>query len=325
MNTIRTLLVVICAVVALPAVASAQQRIAITPTSGINVHPAYLQATGDLFRGHLQGTMKYSVVVIPGEGGTAELSAGQAIEAGRAAQADLVVVLHVTRLASSAKVRMAVYDTHTGQLVRLEQATAGTPDDVDPVTQRLAEALATGQSVEDTAAIDTVTVEESDPYLKMQATSVFGVKLGMVTPLNVPGGDAERAIPGIAAFWLYDMRSFLAELDLGMHQQDGDGDFYIGIGAYYPLTKKNTTAYVGGAMRWLHAQYGGDGAGGIQLAPTAGILIGRLSSVQVRGDIQYFFNTFEEEETSYDGTLNMDVRHGNAYAHGLLFNVGLGF
>src|SRR5690606_12899427 len=126
-----------CAVVALPAVASAQQRIAITPTSGINVHPAYLQATGDLFRGHLQGTMKYSVVVIPGEGGTAELSAGQAIEAGRAAQADLVVVLHVTRLASSAKVRMAVYDTHTGQLVRLEQATAGTPDDVDPVTQRL--------------------------------------------------------------------------------------------------------------------------------------------------------------------------------------------
>ena len=39
---------------------------------------------------------------------------------------------------------------------------------------------------------------------------------------------------------------------------------------------------------------GGAGASGLPLQPTFGILLGRLSSVQIRVEVGYFFNTFGE-------------------------------
>lgn len=319
MNTIRIIVVaVVAGLTGLPAAASAQERVALPPTSGINVHEGYLQATGDLFRGHLQATGRYQVMVVPGPSGTQELSAQQAIEVGRGAGTELVAVMHITRLGSSAKVRVALYDVTSGQLLRLEQMSAATPDDVDVVTRRLAQALATGESVEEAAQIDTVTERESDPYLKMTATSVFGLKLGGAVPLGTTD-SGENALPGLGIFWLYDARTFLAEVDIGFHNRDDDGAFYLGLGAYYPLSKANTTPFFGGAVRWAEG-VGGDGSG-IQLAAVGGMLLGRLSTVQLRGDVQYFVNTFESRDRYHATATAPD----EAVAHGFLFNVGIGF
>jgi hypothetical protein len=309
-------IVAVC-VAAIPAAASAE-RVAVMPVSGINIHEGYLAASQDVFRGHLLATGRYEVVAVPGDVGATEAGAADSIAQGRQLQANLAAVLHVTRLGSTARVRLTVYSVATGQVVYRDQLAAATPDDIDPVLARMAKGMATGRPAADTADIETVTEREADPLLKRSATSTFGVKLGFVMPQNTPDSDAEAAIPGGSVFWLYDVRTFLAEIDFGFHAQGGDGDVWVGLGTYYPFNKENVAPYIGGGLKWIAANYGGEGESGIQLYGSFGVIIGRLSTVQLRGEVSYFANTFAEREPMDKGT-------SKSYTHGLLFNAGIGF
>jgi hypothetical protein len=95
------------------------------------------------------------------------------------------------------------------------------------------------------------------------------------------------------------------------------------IGAYYPFLREDFTPYIGGQIRWAEMSLGGRGASGATLQPTFGILLGRLSSAQVRAEVGYFFNTFgEEEEVVYGGTT---VSTGKHYSDGFVFSAGVGF
>ena len=306
--------IVLAAVVALPVVARAE-RVAIAPASGINIHVGYLEAAQDVFRTHLIDTERYDVVSVQGEPGKYEVSQSDAIGMAREAGAALVAVVHVTRLGETARVRLTVYSVATGQAVHRDQLAAATPDDIDPVLARLARGLATGKSAANNADIETVTQRESDPLLKVSATSTFGVKLGFVAPQNTVGGSVDF-VPGGSVFWLYDVRSFLAEIDFGFHNKDDFSDVWLGLGTYYPFDRGNISPYLGGGLKWIATDYGGEGASGIQLYGTAGVLMGRLSNVQLRGELQYYLNTFGE--TDYDKS------NDEAYSHGLILNVGIG-
>ena len=100
------------------------------------------------------------------------------------------------------------------------------------------------------------------------------------------------------------------------------------LGAYYPLLREDFTPYVGGQIRWAEMTLGGSGAGGLTLQPTIGILLGRLSSVQIRVEGGYFFNTFGETGATYlrldTGTL-VSAGGDKHYGRGFVFSAGIGF
>jgi hypothetical protein len=308
--------VLVLLAVGAPSVARAQERAALMPAAGVNVHEGYLSAAQQVARDYLEQN-GFAVAVAPGAPGTMEMGGAEAIAQAREMGARYAVVVTVTRLGSSAKVKLTVYDASANVVSYRGQLTAGTPDDLDAVMARLVKGLATGQAPADTADIETVTDKESDPLNKMRATSVFGVRMGAVVPLNSPDG-AGGGLPGLGVFWLYDMRTFLAEVGVDFHAKDGDGDFTVDIGAYYPLTRANTTAYVGGGMRYGFTEYGGEGGSGLALFGAGGVLFGRLSTVQLRGELLVFQNLFTESE--FDGTRTNRTRNTGA-----VFSVGLGF
>jgi hypothetical protein len=80
---------------------------------------------------------------------------------------------------------------------------------------------------------------------------------------------------------------------------------------------------VGGVVRWADMNLGGQGASGLSFQPTAGILLGRLSSVQMRGEVGYFFNTFGELGPP-DPTTGAVSTYAN-YGQGFVISLGLGF
>ena len=63
----------------------------------------------------------------------------------------------------------------------------------------------------------------------------------------------------------------------------------------------------------------GGGAIGLRLHGALGVLIGRLWSVQCRGEVGYFVNLFGEKRT------NPDLSTYTAYSHGPMLTLGLGF
>lgn len=311
----RTRLIIALTALLLAApVAAHAERVALLPTSGVNVHEGYLAAAHAVARGHLE-TTGYEVVPVPGNFATNEPSAGDAIAAARQSGARYAVVIYIARLGSAAKVKLTAYDAASGRVAYRDQLDAGTPDDMDPVLARLVKGMATGKRASETADINTVTQKEADPLRKRKATSVFGLRIGVVVPATRPDSGNERGIPGMGIFWLYDARSFLAEVAFDFHAKDEEGDFTVGIGAYRPFNKENTSFYAGGGLRYGSADYGSTSmSSGISAYAGLGVLLGRLSTVQIRGEVDYFVNLFQD---GADGD--------ESNSSGLLLNVGVGF
>jgi hypothetical protein len=300
--------------------------IALLPPTGDNVAPQILSASRELFKDHLLRTGAYNVVepAAPAEPSTAEPTPAQAAAAAAALGAAEAVVVRVTHLGSSARVRVTVYAAGSAQVVYWDSiAVTGGPDELDTVFQRLAHAMETGKPVRESAEIDTVTDKEMQNLGKRQANKVFGVHLLTFLPFS-SAASSFGALPGGGLFWLYDARSWMADLalDIGFGS-DNRKLFSAAIGGYYPFLREDFTPYVGGLVRWAYMNLGGDGAGGLSLQPTFGILVGRLSSVQLRADVGYFFNTFGElPAPNAQGAAATCCRH---FGQGTVLTVGLGF
>jgi hypothetical protein len=318
-----------------PAVASAQPQVklGLLPMSGTNVHPGYLEAGRDILKDHLMGTGRFQVIAIAGEAGNVELNGDQAVARGREVGADLAVVAHLTRLSGTGRVRLVAYRVLDGSIAHADSLSiSGGPDDLDPALKRLAVALATGRPASQTADIESVTQKEADPLLKQEANKIFGLRLSSLVATNRPGDLDPQLFPGIGVFWMYDARSFLGEVSIDLHLRNGDdasgGGFAVGIGGYYPFSRENFTPYLGGALSYAFVNdFGGSGATGIRVLPTVGFLFGRLSTVQIRGELGYFFNTFGEREGErfVSGQPIVPVSSSKHFAHGPHFALGLGF
>jgi hypothetical protein len=314
---------------ALPSRARAanQQRVAVLPMSGVNIHPGYLEAARDIFKDHLMGTGRFYVISVPGHPPDHEYTPDEALALGRTVQADLVVTTHLVHLSGTARIRLTALRASDGSIAHTDGiTTAGGPDDLDPVMKRLAVAFATGKPVAQTGEIDSVTQTEADPYLKQTATRVFGLRLAAAVPFGRSSGDTTTAT-GLGLFWLYDARDFMAEIwiDFFTSSADRASMFDVGIGGYYPFSKKNVTPYVGAGAAWSTSNFGGQGASGMRLNPAFGVLMGRLWSVQVRGEVGYFFNLYgEKTSTPLTTQVGPTASTSTHYGHGPMLTLGLG-
>lgn len=309
-----------------PAAAHATDTVAVLPISGINVHPGYLDAAQALLKRNLTRTGRFRVTSIAGQA-PAEQGGVEAAQAAQAVGATLAAVAQVTRLSNRAQVHLAIYRVPDGALVHEDELGAASPDDLDAVLARLAEGFATGRPARANANIETVTEREALPHLKRNATHVVGLSLGGLVVANRAGSEGNPAVPGGSLFWLYDARSFLAELSLSLYGKDHAGAGGLRLGAYYPFATEDLTPYLGGGLQWLGTRFGGNGGSGLAPYVAGGILLGRLSTVQIRGEVGYFVTTFSEKEDGYyDQRTGAYVDpQGSHYSHGLMLSVGLGF
>jgi hypothetical protein len=318
-----------------PAVSWAAPRVvALLPPSGDNVAPPILRACRDILKDHLQRTGAYTVLEPSGAPSAEEPTAAEAAKQATALGAEQAIVLRLIHFGTSARVRLTAYAAGTGQVVYWDSIViSGGPEELDTVIQRLVHAMLIGKPVRDSAEIDTVTNKETDNLARRTANKAFGLHLFTYLPFNRPD-KSFGPLPGAGLFWLYDARSWMADIAVDLALPTGGGNeshlsYAVAIGGYYPLLRQDFTPYLGGVARWAYMSLGGQGASGIVLQPTAGILLGRLSSVQLRAEIGYFINTFGERENfpmdyvaPASGPPYQPPKH---FSHGFLLNVGLGF
>ncbi len=309
-----------------PALAATARTVALLPPSGDNVDPSILRASRELLKDHLQRTGAYNVVDIPGEPTRDEPDPMQVAKQAKALGAEQAILLRLIHFGTSSRARLTVYTAETGQVLYWDSiAITGGPEELDTVIQRLVHAMQTGKPVRDAAEIDTVTSKETYALPRRHAHQSFGLRLSTLMAFNTPD-DSFAAVPGGGVYWMYDARSWLADISADLGIRDGHGAFIASIGGYYPLLREDFTPYLGGVVRWAHLNLGGQGANGIMLQPTVGVLLGRLSSVQLRGEVGYFINTFGEPEKKAISTGPYpEYEDGpKSYAHGLVLSIGLG-
>ena len=314
------------------------QTVAVLPPTGDNIDPTLLRAARDLLKDQLERAGTYGVVepaipppavappgMVPSPL-TDEPTAAEAARLGSSVGAELSIVLRLTHFGSSARLRLTAYSTGTAQVVYWDSILiAGGPDELDVAIQRLVHGMQTGKPVRESAELETVTDKETMRLNRREANKSFGVRLTELLPFNAAGQNFETLTAG-GLFWLYDARSWMADIavDIGGGAQ---GRFFTdaAIGAYYPFLREDFTPYLGAQLRWAEMTLGGAGASGLVLQPTLGILLGRLSSVQIRAEVGYFINTFGEQESvpaTYPATPNPSPTH---YSQGFVLSAGIGF
>jgi hypothetical protein len=310
-----------------PPVRAGGLTIALLPPTGDNVAPTILQASRELLKDHLLRTGAYNVVEAPAtqDQTNVEPTPAQAAAVAQSLGAAEAVVVRLTHIGNTARVRLTVYAAGSAQIVYWDSiAVTGGPDELDTVFQRLAHAMQTGKPIRESAEIDTVTDKEMQSLGRRQANKVFGLHLLTFLPFNTAGGSF-KALPGGGLFWLYDARAWMADVSLDLGGGNGQSLFSAAIGGYYPLLREDFTPYFGGVVRWAYMDFGGNGASGLSFQPTAGILLGRLSSVQLRADVGYFINSFGEYSTTVSPQ-GLTTSTGNQhYSHGVVLTVGIGF
>jgi outer membrane protein W len=82
-----------------------------------------------------------------------------------------------------------------------------------------------------------------------------------------------------------------------------------GFGGYLPLTKGSFAPYAGAGLRYAWTDYGHNASHGFQPYAAAGVLLGRLSSVALRGQFEWWWNTFTNDgKTANGATWNLGVQ-----------------
>jgi hypothetical protein len=313
------------------------QTVALLPPTGDNIAPELLRAARDILKDHLERAGTYAVVepVVPAAAAPAgapafpppaseEPTAADAARLGASVGAELSIVLRLTHFGNSARLRLTAYSTGTAQVVYWDSILiTGGPDELDVAIQRLVHAMQTGRPVRESAELDTVTEKEAFGLARREANKTFGVRLTELLPFNAAGNDFQAVTAG-GLVWMYDARSWMTDLavDIG---GGSEGRFFMdaALGAYYPFLREDFTPYAGAQVRWAEMKLGGQGGSGLVLQPTLGMLLGRLSSVQVRAELGYFINAFGEREntTAYPAT-GLPPLH---YSQGFVFSAGIGF
>jgi hypothetical protein len=281
---------------ALPA--RAAEVMGLLPATGANVDPGTLEAARDVLRGHLEKTGR-EVRLCPADA-TREATPAEAAAAAQAVGASRAAVLRLSQLGSVLRVRLAVYEVPGGRLLHADDMAGATSADIDPALQRLAQGYAAGAPAAAVAHIDTVTDKEARAQNRITATRSFGVRLGAITPLN-PGGQGTGAGGGI--FWQYDARRFLVDVSIDLFSGDHYHDTAVGFGAYLPLTDADFAPYLGGGLKYASTAFLSSWNAGLQPYLAGGVIFGRISTVQIRGEVNYFHDLFTNLHQQRNGLL----------------------
>jgi hypothetical protein len=284
---------------AAPVAAGAAEVIALLPVTGVNVDAGTMAAATEVLRGHLQAAgLQVRMASAPTpevEPTPAEAAASaKAIGAGRAAVVRLVV------LGATLRAHLTVYDL-SGKQVHTDQMAANAVADLDPALERLAKGYAKGTSAAKAADIDTVTEKEAAGVQKAEAAKAFGIQLGGMRANNTL--DSGVSATGGGIYWFYDTRSLFIDVSFEGYWAKGTQHLATGFGGYLPLTKGTFAPYAGAGLRYAWTNYDHGGGHGFQPYAAAGLLLGRLSSAAIRGQVEWWWNTFSNDGKKANGAV----------------------
>jgi len=286
---------------AAPAAAGAVEVVALLPASGANVDGGTVAAAHEVLRGHLERTGSFAVRVAGG-GPVTELepTPAQAVAAAQEVGASRAAVLRLALLGSVLHARLTVYEVPGGRTLRSDDLTAGGAQDLDPVLQRLAQGWAEGSPAAEVAEVGTVTTREAAPPARVEATRQLGLRLGGMTAYGTVNATNPFAT-GVGIYWMYDARDFLFDLSGEYFAGDHLTDTAAGFGAYLPLGKRNVAPYAGGGLRYAWTAVNGHWNHGFQPYLAVGLILGRLSTVGIRGEASWFWNAFGNQGRNANG------------------------
>jgi hypothetical protein len=300
---------------------AARPSLVVLPASGHGVSARIIERARHLFVESLGRRDRFHVTDYDRPPTVDRPGAEEAVMTARFTGTMMAVALDLSHEGADTVFEVHCWDAVSGESrCHVREKTAAGPDLLPDFTEWMAMRL----TRELDASLETGAQSEtgSTPSARRAPrTFTFGARASVMVPVDSPARSS-APLGGFGVLMAADAGTVLVVL--GLDHQSGSDDhrsWGVGIELALPLADAERLPYLG-AGAWYVAQHlGGEGASGLQLRPTLGILWGRHDVARLRTEATYFVDLFEEHEPDrlIPGSGQGHVSHGVMISLGVTF------
>lgn len=308
--------------------ALAQETWTVLPFETRGIEPHIAETFVDLLEVEL-GARESLQFIEPGvEGGCSDLLCAQ--EAGHSVDAMVAIFGSLSTLGTEIIVTATVINVPTGNTLCTQRMTVNRVEELDTVASRVAEAIISGSSVEETADLGSITSQEAEPDVRREGDAGFGFRLGGIFPFADGYAEAGGGILIDLAFW-YEARHFAIGPSSGIRfsVDSGEASYLevpINVSGFYIPNTGDIAALLGGGVgvryinesrpaifttgSFLQTQLDtvlDDSGWGLGLLGQAGVLFLRTWAVRLAVTVDYNITFLELNGVDYPQSLTFGL------------------
>lgn len=289
--------------------AFAQESIYFPGFETINVHDKYQFVTSKLLQNYVEDNGKYTILLsdkLNNDVGYSE-SPEETRKNALLHKASYYLIGDMSAIGNLLIVNVKMYNTASSELVWSDALKADELEDLDPVMKLLAKAIGTEEAAVDAGDIYSVTEYDSNELNKRQATESWGITIGGGSLLSSDAGS--KGVSGFGVLKSYDGREFILDVKGEMYFGDEWNARRIGINLLRPINRNNQALFYGAGFFYggmtieEENRYISNGNtvvdidtysdSGLELEANFGIILNRLSTIQVRAMISPMIAFYE--------------------------------
>jgi hypothetical protein len=208
----------------------------------------------------------------------------------------------LNRIGDNVIVNVSLFETATGNKVWFDQLKAASPEDLDPIMQRVGNSIGTQTKATAVDDIYSVTNQETAALNQKQTNNSFGVCLG-----GLQAFQYDLQLTTIGAGWYFDSRNFIFDIrpTLGFGNK-GSNVFNVALEMFKPVSNNANSAFYGGGVSYSTStvKKGSDSydGTGLNLNVGGGYIFNRTSTLSVRLGANLFYGMYDVTSVSYSGT-----------------------
>jgi hypothetical protein len=295
-------------------IVSAQERIYMPYFEVINMHSDFQNSSTRLLKTYIETENKVEIILPFKDTSYYSETLEQALIKAKSLNAKHVIVGELNRVGEIVVISLCMYKTDSNEKEWSIIQKASSPDDLDPIMQKIAESINNRNSKNSSENIYDVTDYNSKQLNKMIATTCWGIEIGGGTAF----ANIKNKFPaGFSVIYSGDLRNLIFDLKGSMYISD-ISMYNLNLQINYPLRNKISSPYIGGGLGYGSTSmknyvqnsanyYDGNG---LTIFAGAGYIFNRTSNINLRFNSSLFFSMYQVN---------------NIYPAGLLFGVMLLF
>lgn len=219
--------------------AKAQDKVYMPFFEVINLNAEYQYSASRLLKSYMDERGRYMLLLPEKPEGLYPVQPADQVKSKAASLgAKYYIIGDLNRVGEVVVVTIIMYNTSDGSKYWSDKLRAQTPDELDPILQKLA------VNMGNAARIETTDNNYNTDYNKIEAKYSLGVSVGGAF-LFSGGSDP---LPGIGIFGTYDAPNIILEIK-GQGYFSKGTDIVVGsLEAYYPFNQERITPFLGGGL-----------------------------------------------------------------------------
>ncbi len=294
---------------------NAQTKVYLPLLETINLKKDFQYSSTRLLKNYIESANKYQVIMQDANDSSVNYNNQNAsiIAKAREIKAMYYIIGSLNRLGENVIVNVNLFETETGKKVWFDQLKAFTPDDLDPILQRIGQNIGTENKATTADDIYSVTNQETQQLKQKESNNNFGIGL-CAMPLLMHGFDLNNSaqLSGLSLAWSFDARDYIFDIKPSWCFNSNYDMLSLALEMNKPLSKKSNTAFVGGGASMSRTSFefsennsSSMGSGyGIMLLAGGGYIFNRTSSVSVRLSANLMQGFYDVKGTEYNYSSN---------------------